>query len=221
MIFAAGLGTRMGDMVKDRPKPLISVGNTTLLDHAMSFLSDDMHDPKVANIHYKGEMLRNHLQATNVLISDETAQLMETGGGLKKALPLLNADCVLTTNTDAVWQGPNPAKALLDAWKPEVMTALLLLVPLNNAQGHPGNGDFLIDEDGRLTRGRGPVYTGMQIIKTAGLSQMPDDPFSMNLYWDAISKEGGLYGTLFDGKWCDVGRPSSIPLAEKLLANDV
>jgi len=190
MIFAAGLGTRMGELVEKCPKPLISINDTTLIDHAMSFLPSELCNPKVVNIHYKADMIREHLQDGDVLFSDETAR-------------------------------SDPVQTLLSAWQPDRMTALLLLVPVEQALGHLGHGDFLMNDDGSLLRGPGPVYTGIQIIKTEGLSQMPDEPFSMNLYWDAIAKQGGLFGVLFDGKWCDVGRPTSIPLAEKLLSENV
>ncbi len=221
MIFAAGLGTRMGDLVKDRPKPLVQVGGQTLLDHALSFVNLPALGRKVVNVHYKAEMVIDHLAGQDVVFSDERDALLETGGGLRRALPLLDSLVVATLNTDAVWVGPNPFEALLTAWDADKMDALLLLAPLAQVHGHPGTGDFILDEAGRLSRGPGLVYTGVQIIKTKGLSDMPDGSFSLNLLWDAIADQDRLFGVRYGGDWCDVGRPSSIPVAEKLLGSHV
>jgi MurNAc alpha-1-phosphate uridylyltransferase len=221
MIFAAGLGTRMGDLVKDRPKPLVQVGQHTLLDHALSFVNIPALGRKVVNVHYKAEMVIDHLSDHDVLFSDERGELLETGGGLRKALPLLDSPVVATLNTDAVWTGPNPFETLLANWDADKMDALLLLAPLENVHGHPGSGDFILDEECRLRRGRGLVYTGAQIIKTDGLGDMPDGSFSLNLLWDAIADKSRLFGVGYAGQWCDVGRPSSIPVAEELLRSHV
>ncbi|MEL6681657.1 MAG: nucleotidyltransferase family protein, partial [Pseudomonadota bacterium] len=148
--------------------------------------------------------------------SDETAALLETGGGLKHALPLLGHSPVLTMNTDAIWQGPNPLTAVINAWRDE-MEALLLLVPRTQVFGHKGQGDFDIDADGRLHRAPGAVYSGVQIIRTEGLRHITEKAFSLNLLWNQIAARGGLYGTLYSGQWCDVGHPGSIPVAESLL----
>ena len=221
MLFAAGLGTRMAHLTKDRPKPLVEIGETTLIDHALSFATQDRFSQRIVNLHYKAEMLRAHLKNQNIQFSDETSQLMETGGGLKKVIPLLEGDEIATTNTDAVWKGQNPFDAILSAWQPENMTCLLLLVPKSRAHGHKGSGDFSMNEKGQLTRGPDLIYTGVQITKTEGFSDMPDGPFSMNLYWDVVAQQGGLYGAIYNGEWCDVGQPSSIPIAEAMLAHDV
>jgi MurNAc alpha-1-phosphate uridylyltransferase len=150
-----------------------------------------------------------------VLISDEADLLRETGGGLRHALPLLNASPVVTMNTDAVWHGPNPVQHLLGAWRDD-MECLVLLVEKPNIHGHPGKGDFDRAADDRLKRGRDLVYTGLQIIRTDRLAAMTDDVFSMNVVWDAMIRDGGLYGAIYNGQWCDVGQPESIPLAEAL-----
>ena len=215
MLFAAGLGTRMAPLTADRPKPLITVGDRTLLDHALALTDVPCVGGRVVNVHYRAEMVRAHLDGTDVAISAEDP-LLETGGGLRHALPLLGTGPVMTLNTDAIWRGPNPLTRLAQAWRPG-MEALLLLVPRDRVVGHAGAGDFIAAPDGRLTRGPGAVYTGAQIIRTDRLAEVPQDAFSLNLVWDGMAARGGLFGVTHDGAWCDVGRPESIPLAESLL----
>ncbi len=216
LLFAAGLGTRMGDMVADKPKPLIKVGGKTLIDHALDFTEIVPIRQRVVNLHYKADMIRDHLAGTDILFSDETDQLLETGGGLQNALSLLGKSPVATMNTDAVWHGPNPLETITKAWRNE-MDALLLTVPRAQVSGHLGKGDFFYNEKGQLYRGPGDIYTGVQIIRTEALADITDTVFSMNIVWDQIAARGGLYGVHYDGQWCDVGQPSSIPLAEAML----
>uniref|UniRef100_UPI004048C69C nucleotidyltransferase family protein n=1 Tax=Yoonia sp. TaxID=2212373 RepID=UPI004048C69C len=216
LLFAAGLGTRMGPLTKDRPKPLVIVAGRPLIDHAFDLLDTRSTGPIVVNVHYKAEMIRDHLASRNVLISDETNGLLETGGGLRHALPLLGKSKVATLNTDVVWAGPNPIRALLAAWKPH-MEALLVTIPLARAMGHKGNGDFIADQNGRLSRGAGEIYSGLQIVRTDDLADIDATAFSMNVLWDRIAARGGLYGLSYHGHWCDVGQPQSIRLAENML----
>ncbi|KQI73559.1 nucleotidyltransferase [Loktanella sp. 5RATIMAR09] len=214
--FAAGRGTRMGALTQNRPKPLINVAGKALIDYALDIANAAGVGQKFVNLHYHGDMIRRHLAGQDIIFSDESAQLLETGGGLKKALPLLQASPVLTMNTDAVWQGPNPITQIINAWHPE-MEALMLLVERHNVVGHLGKGDFEIGQDGRLHRAPMDVYTGLQIIRTDVIGEITDTAFSMNVAWDRIAARGGLFGTRFAGKWCDVGQPESIPLAEDML----
>ncbi len=216
LLFAAGLGTRMGDLVRDRPKPMVRVAGRALIDHALALTELPDLGPRVVNLHYKAGMLRAHLDGQDVVFSDETALLRETGGGLQQALPLLNQSPVITMNTDAVWRGPNPIAQLLASWRQE-MEALLLVIPKTQVTGHLGKGDFAIDAAGRLHRGPADIYTGVQIIRTDTLVQVKEDAFSMNVIWDQMAARGGLFGVRYDGQWCDVGQPSSIPLAEAML----
>lgn len=215
MLFAAGLGTRMAPLTADRPKPLIAVGDRTLLDHAIDLTQVPCVSRRVVNVHYRGDMIRLHLYGRNIAISSEDP-LLETGGGLRHALPLLGDGPVMTLNTDAIWRGPNPLTQLAQAWRPK-MEALLLLVPQARVIGHAGGGDFRIGTDGHLTRAPVDIYSGAQIIRTDRLSDVPQDAFSLNVMWDAMAARGGLFGVIYDGDWCDVGRPDSIPLAEALL----
>lgn len=216
LFFAAGLGTRMGPLTKSKPKPLIKVAGKPLIDHALDIATKAGTGTKVVNLHYRGDMIRDHLIGQPIAFSDESSALLETGGGLRQALPLLNGNPVLTINTDAVWNGPNPVAHILQAWTPE-MEALLLIVEKRNVSGHPGKGDFRIDCDGRLHRSPDAIYTGLQIIRTDVLSEIDETAFSMNIAWNIIAARGGLYGTTYEGQWCDVGQPSSIPVAEEML----
>lgn len=218
MLFAAGLGTRMGALTADRPKPLIEVAGKPLIDHALALADAAGIARTVANLHYLPEQIRTHLTGRKIAFSDETDTILETGGGLKQALPLLGSGPVFTLNTDAVWTGENGLGELRRAWDPTRMDGLLLLVPKAAATGHTGPGDFDMDIVGRLRRGRSHVYTGAQILRTDGLSTIPDRVFSLNRLWDRMLEEGRLYGCVHQGGWCDVGRPESIPLAETLLS---
>ena len=154
-------------------------------------------------------------------LSREEPEILDTGGGLRAALPLLGPDPVFALNTDAVWSGPNPLRLLAEAWDPERMDALLLCVPVARAIGRKGGGDFTVGTDGRLSRGGDAVYTGAQIIRTDGLASVPEPVFSLNLLWNAMATENRLYGLPYPGQWCDVGHPEGITLAEDMLRADV
>ncbi|MCC7320101.1 MAG: nucleotidyltransferase family protein [Rubellimicrobium sp.] len=216
MIFAAGLGTRMGALTRERPKPLIPVGGRALIDHTLD-LTGGRGLRVCVNLHYRAGMLRAHLAGRGLLFSDESARLLETGGGLKAALPILGAGPVVTLNSDAIWTGPAPLGTLAGAWDGARMEALLLLVPAGAATGHAGPGDFTLAPDGRLRRGPGLVYGGAQILRTEAVAAVPDEVFSLNKVWDAMIARGTLFGAVHRGGWCDVGHPESIALAEDLL----
>lgn len=217
LVFAAGFGTRMAPLTADRPKPLIPVAGRALIDHALALVAGAGLARPVVNLHYRGGMIRAHLAGRGVAFSDETDEILDTGGGLRAALPLLPPGPVLTLNSDAVWTGPNPLSALRAAFDPARMDALLLLVPVSRATGHAGAGDFAIGAEGRLSRGGGHVYTGAQMLDPAGLSEIPDRVFSLNRLWDRAAARGRLHGLVHPGGWADVGRPEGIGLAEAML----
>lgn len=219
MLFAAGLGTRMAPLTDHLPKPLIAVGGLPLVDHALAQVDAAGITRIVVNLHYKADMIRAHLyERPGILFSDETNELLETGGGLKAALPLLGNEPVYTLNTDAVWSGGNPLTELAQEWDPARMDACLLLAHRDTAVGHQGPGDFSLMDDGRITRGGPYIYTGAQITKTDRVAVMPERKFSLNRVWDQISAEGRLFGTPHRGGFCDVGRPDAIALAEAHMA---
>lgn len=218
MIFAAGLGTRMRPLTDHRPKPLIEVAGRTLLDHALDMAREAGASPIVVNTHYLGEQITAHLTGQDVAISEETDLLLDTGGGLREALPLLGAGPVMTLNPDVVWTGPNPLTALLDAWD-ERMDALLTVVPLKHATARIGGGDFSMDPERRITRKGDFVYAGAHMIRPERLAEIPDRVFSLNRIWDVLIGEGRTFATIHTGNWCDVGTPAAIPQAEALLNN--
>ena len=219
MLFAAGYGTRMGSLTRDRPKPLIEVAGKPLIDHALAMAEEVEPERIVINTHYKAEMIEAHLTSRDVILSHETPKALETGGGLKAALPLLGQGPVFTMNTDAIWAGPNPLRHLVEAWRPDQMDALLICVPLGRAEGRTGLGDFSLDGENRVTRGGPFVYGGAQIIKTEGLSDIDQEVFSLNLLWDRMGQDARLFGVPYPGRWCDVGTPEGIAVAEDVLAN--
>ena len=215
MLFAAGRGTRMAPLTDHVPKPMIKVAGKPLIDHALELARDAGITRIVVNTHYLPDILESHLSGHDIQIIRE-AELLETGGGLRNALPLLGSKPVLTLNTDAAWAS-NPIPALLDIWQSGQMSALLCLIQPNHALGHKGSGDFLLDETGALHRGPGAIYAGLQIIDTRYLHDIPDKVFSLNLVWDKIAEHDGLFGHIHNDRWCDVGQPESIALAEGMI----
>jgi len=214
MVFAAGKGTRMAPLTNTRPKALVQVAGRTLIDYALD-LADGI-ETVVVNTHYLADQLEAHLQGRAVhIVYEET--LLETGGGLRNALPLLGDGPVLTLNSDALWQGPNVLNALIKAWHPNEMEALLALVPPSRALGHKGAGDFTICPSGRLKRGPGLIHSGAQITTTDRLHTVAKDVFSMRDVWFEMIEDNSLFGIPYEGRWCDVGQPESIALAESML----
>ncbi|MBI1494012.1 nucleotidyltransferase family protein [Halocynthiibacter styelae] len=217
MIFAAGKGTRMGELTRHQPKPLVKVAGKALIDHTLTTVENAPVSRTIVNICYFGEMLQDHLNNRDLVFSDESAELLETGGGLRKAAPLLQDSTVFTLNSDAIWRGPDPLQMLADHWDANRMDALLLLITPEQARGHKGQGDFILNDHGQISRGPGYVYTGAQILRTEGLDKINETAFSLNLLWDLYDKSDRLYGLHWPGAWCDVGQPESIPLAEEIL----
>jgi N-acetyl-alpha-D-muramate 1-phosphate uridylyltransferase len=218
MLFAAGFGTRMGALTTHQPKPLIQVAGRALIDHALDVVADAGITDVVVNLHYRGDQLVDHLQGRDIRFSWERKVILETGGGLRAALPLLGADTVLTLNPDVVWTGTNPLTALLAQWNPATMDALLMLMPINRI--NRSRGDFSVDADGHISRGHGGedhLYVGAQLLRTDGLADMPPGAFSLNLLWDRMIAKGRAFGMVHQGGWCDVGHPAGIGEAEALL----
>jgi len=217
MLFAAGFGTRMGALTADRPKPLIEISGRAMLDRALDLARAVAPDRIVVNTHYKAGMIADHLAGQEVALSPETPDILDTGGGLRAALPLLGTAPVYTLNPDAIWAGPNPLALLRDAWRPDEMDALLLCLPPERAHGRSGPDDFTADARGRIARGPGLVYGGAQIIRTEALAEIPERAFSLNRLWDAMIAQGRAHALTYPGQWCDVGHPGGIALAENLL----
>lgn len=220
MIFAAGFGTRMGALTADRPKPMIPVAGRPLIDHALGVGQAAGCAPVVVNLHYLGDQIAAHLRGREVRLAWERDRILDTGGGLRAALPLLGAGPVATLNADAVWTGPNPIDSLRAAWDPARMEALLLLAPLTALPG--ARADFAMDTAGRLARhavagGPGLAYLGAQILIPDDLHAIDEPVFSLNRLWDRMIARGTLFGAIHPGGWCDVGHPAGITAAEALL----
>lgn len=229
MIMAAGLGTRMGALTKARPKPLLPVAGRPLIEHAIDRAVEGGARRVVVNLHYLGDLLRTHLAARaggpEIAFSDESDELLETGGGVKRALPLLGADPFYVVNSDAVWTGAPPLPALAAAWRPSEMDALLLLVRTADARAYSRRGDFDLDANGApRRRGDRPkaayVYTGAQIIRPEAFADTPDGPFSTNLVWDRLLAAGRLRAVAHEGEWVDVGTPEGLAEAERAVLED-
>jgi len=219
MIFAAGFGTRMGALTADRPKPLIPVAGRPLIDHALDMASGAGARRVVANTHYKAEQLAAHLTPKGIAISHEP-QILETGGGLKAALPLLGPGPVAVLNSDGIWTGANPLSQLAQAWDPARMETLLLLLPLQQTLAHGPKGDFRLDDHGRILRGQGGedhVYIGACVLTPDRLAAIAEDVFSLNRLWNDMIAAGTAFGLVHQGRWCDVGHPAGIAEAERLL----
>lgn len=218
MIFAAGFGTRMGSLTEECPKPLLKVGGETLLDRTLALAHQAGIRRRVVNAHHLAEQIHAHLAQEDAIVSHETPNILDTGGGLKAALPHL-PDPTFTANSDAVFRGPNPFTALAPNWSDQ-MEALLQVVPMSHAVGRRGGGDFSILPDGQLIRGDDYVYTGVQILRTARVAADPRDIFGLNDVWNAMAENGGLFGSVYPGHWCDVGHPEGLERAAAMLDCD-
>lgn len=228
MVLAAGLGKRMRPLTASQPKPLIRVSGKPLIDHALDRLDQAGVAKAVVNVHYLADALEAHVKARKaprVTVSDERAQLLETGGGMVHALPLL-PDPFFALNSDNVWlDGPkNAFQDLSDAWDPDKMDALLLVVPHRRAHNFRAKGDFQMTADGRLTRRRSSriapfIFTGIQLVSHRLLRDPPTGPFSTNLLWSRAIEEERLHGLAFTGEWFEVGNPEAIARTETALRN--
>ena len=228
MVLAAGLGTRMRPLTDDRPKAMIEVAGITLIDRSLDRLAAVGVKRAVVNLHHFGSQLTDHLQhrtQPQILFSDEAEQLMDTGGGVVKALPLLGPDPFWVANCDVVLRDTieDGFASFARIWDDQKMDALLLMQPTVTAIGYNGFGDFNMAPDGSLTRRPerevSPfLFAGIQIVHPRFFLDPPEGPFSMNLLWDRAFEEGRLYGARHAGQWMDVGTPDGLAAAEAALA---
>ncbi len=228
MVLAAGLGTRMRPLTDKVPKPLVEVSGRPLLDHVLDRLAQAGVGEAVVNVHHHADQIERHVAARtgapHITVSDERDALLETGGGVRRALPLLGDAPFLTINSDTIWvEGARPnLDRLLERFDPEIMDVLLLLAPVALSVGYDGLGDFRMDPDGRLIRRVERqvvpfVYAGAGIVKPALFEGSPEGAFSLNCIFDKALETGRLFGLRLDGVWMHVGTPDAIALAEDAL----
>ena len=231
MVMAAGLGKRMRPLTDTRPKPLVELAGKPLIDHVLDRLRTAGVSKLVVNVHYLPDQLEAYLATRAddfaITISDERALLLETGGGLVQAAPMIDCDPFLVVNSDNFWiDGPSDGlKLLASGWDDARMDALLLLVPQARAGNHRGQGDFHMDRFGRLSRRARSrvapyVFTGIQIVSKRLLVDAPSGAFSTNILWDRAIKAGRCFGLVHQGLWFDVGTPRSITDTEAALINE-
>ncbi|RYD99087.1 MAG: nucleotidyltransferase family protein [Sphingomonadales bacterium] len=227
MLLAAGLGTRMKPLTDTLPKPLIKVGGRTLVDRVLDKLVAQGVTRAVVNVHYLADRLEAHLKQrkdVEIIISDERDTLLETGGGVIKALPLLGKDPFFVVNTDVTWATPGDTtfSDMAEAYDPGEMDALLLLADMGATLGFRGPGDFFLGHDGHVQRrGDKPsapyVFAGTHITHAGVLGGYEAKPFSANTYWNAMGRAGRLYGTVMSPFWMHVGDPAGRDEAEARL----
>ncbi|MSO98394.1 MAG: nucleotidyltransferase family protein [Rhodospirillaceae bacterium] len=228
MILAAGLGTRMRPLTDTLPKPLIMVAGKALIDWTLDAFVAAGTSKAVVNVHHHAPILCAHLKQRSKLsitISDETERLLETGGGIVKALPMLGPQPFFAANTDAFTVGASiTAPARLLAVLDDKTDAVLLLHPIERTHGFDGPGDFFVEKDGRLRR-RGNaasapfVYAGIQLLRPEIFAHERIEPFSMNRIWTRLIGTGRLRGAVQDGDWFHVGTPEAIGQTEAKLAH--
>lgn len=228
MVLAAGLGTRMAPLTEDRPKALVEIAGRSLIDHALDRLEEAGVKRAVVNLHAHADRLEAHLAAREgkleILFSDERERLLDTGGAIKKARPLLGEEPVLVINCDAFWRDGlvNTLSLLGHRWTPAEMDALLLIVHSYAALGYNGRGDFHMDGEGRLAPRpelviTSYVYGGLQILKPELVDNVAEDVFSLRRIWLDLAERERLFGVVHEGLWAHVGTPEARNLVERRL----
>jgi N-acetyl-alpha-D-muramate 1-phosphate uridylyltransferase len=227
MVLAAGLGKRMRPITDAMPKPLVRIAGSTLLDRGLDALAAAGVEKAVVNVHHFPERIVAHVASRRqprVVISDESSGLLDSAGGIVKALPELGEQPFYIVNADTFWIDRNRSnlERLALAWDPVRADILIMLADLESATGHSGGTDFLLDGDGRLARAKGApeglIYAGAAIVHPRILAGAAAVPHSLNLYFDRAISEGRLFGMPMDGHWITVGTPDAIPLAEAAVA---
>ncbi|KAI96377.1 mannose-1-phosphate guanylyltransferase [Rhodomicrobium udaipurense JA643] len=227
MVLAAGFGTRMRPITDTIPKPLVRLDGRALIDHALDRLADAGIARAVVNVHYLANQIEAHLHARRtpeITVSDERDAVLETGGGVAKALPLLGPQPFIVHNSDSVWSEGERSNiaALTAAWEPHRMDVLLLLAHRDRSLGYKERGDYTLGDDGRLARRprdgeAAHVYAGVSILNPPLFDGIADRAFSLNRIFDKAMAEGRLFGVELDGTWMHVGTPEALADAERFL----
>ena len=230
MVLAAGMGSRMRPLTDTIPKPLVPLRGRPLIDHVLDRIAEAGIANAVVNVHHHADKLEAHLagrKRPKITISDERGVLLDTGGGLVKALPKLGQAPFLIHNSDSVWIegiGSNLAR-LMAAWDPARMDSLMLLAIGATSLGYEGHGDFNMTPDGLITRRaehrESPfVFTGVSIAHPRLFEGAPQGRFSLNALWDRAIERGRLYGARLDGMWMHVGTPEALKEAEMWIEHE-
>ena len=228
MVLAAGLGQRMRPLTADRPKPLVEVDGRALIDRVLDRLAAGGIETAVVNVHYLGEQIIDALAARErprIVISDERGELLDTGGGVAKALALLGDAPFFVHNSDSIWtEGvEDNLQRMRKYWDGARMDCLMLLAMTTTSTGYDGRGDFTMDSQGRVSR-RGEhevapfAFTGVSIMHPRLFEDAPAGAFSLNRLWDRAIAAGRLYGLRLEGRWMHVGSPLGLAEAEQALA---
>ena len=228
MVLAAGFGTRMKPLTDHMPKPLVPVAGKPLIGHVFDCLRDANVKHAVVNAHYLPEQIEDWCKSVStptVTISDERDAILDTGGGIARALPLLGTDPFFVMNSDSFWiDGKTPAlNRLRAAWNDAEMDCILLLCDPKQTTGYDGKGDFVLDDDGRISRAklspdhRALAYIGGYLVHPRLFKDAPAGAFSMNLLWDRAIARNRLFGLAHDGHWLHVGTVPAIAEAEAFL----
>lgn len=225
MVLAAGFGKRMRPLTDAMPKPLVPLKGKPLIDHVLDRLADGGITRAVVNVHYLPDMIEAHLAGRtqpSIVISDERDAILDTGGGVARALPLLGDSPFVIHNSDSVWiEGVSSnIERLIAEFDPERMDSLMLLALGATSMGYDGHGDFSMAPDGLLARPgerreQPFVFTGVSIAHPRLFADAPQGPFSLNLLWDRAIARGRLFGLRLDGSWMHVGTPQSVHDAEQ------
>lgn len=224
MVLAAGLGTRMRPITATIPKPLVEVAGKSLIDHGLDRLAAAGIETAVVNVHYLADLLERHVtqrQNPGIVISDERDALLDTGGGIRKALPVFNGEPFLLLNSDSFWiEGVRPNLSILaESWNSDTMDILLMVAATVSSVGYSGRGDFTLSTDGRLTRRPertvAPfVYAGAAVLHPRIFEKVGDGSFSLNRMFDEAIERERLFGVRMEGMWFHVGTPAAIEVTD-------
>ena len=225
MVLAAGLGLRMRPLTNNLPKPLVPVAGRPLLDHVLDKLAEAGVGEAVVNVHYLPDQIIDHVATRNhprIIISDERDEVLDTGGAVVKALPLLGDAPFFHLNADTMWiDGVRPnLTRMAEAFDPARMDILLLMAPTASSIGYGGSGDYAMLADGALRKRKENqvvpfVYAGVAIMSPALFAGAPKGKFSLTKMFDRANEQERLFGLRLDGVWMHVGTPDAVQAAEK------
>jgi MurNAc alpha-1-phosphate uridylyltransferase len=232
MVLAAGLGTRMTPANGTLPKPLVELRGRALIDRVLDRLAEAGIKRAVVNVHHKADLIEAHVKsrkAPRIVISDERSGKLDTGGGVKRALPRLGPGAFLIHNSDSVWiegVGSNLTR-LMSTWDETRMDCLLMLAVASGSHGYQGRGDFALQPDGRVRRRKLEqeivpfAFTGVSVAHPRLFEDSPEGAFSLNVVWSRAIAAGRAYGMRMDGRWMHVGSPDALAQAEQCLENEI